>query len=197
MEGLKAPGERSFEGNVAENWRRWKRSFQNYLMAIDLVLLTPIGDNEACNAAIFRRQVAILFLTAGEEADEIYSQIEFTEDQTAHKLSDVVDKFETHCNPRQNILYEWFIFWSLSQGAGEPVDVFLKRLKTQAVKCEIGDLKERMMLFRILFGLSDPKLKERLLRDRHITLDRNVDDIQAAEMTRQQIIKIAEGVKQL
>lgn len=36
MEGLKQPAELSFEGNVSENWKRFRRNFQNYLLAINL-----------------------------------------------------------------------------------------------------------------------------------------------------------------
>lgn len=192
MEGLKAPGELSFEGNVSENWRRWKRAFQNYLLAINLVLAADGGPG---NAAISKRQVAILLHTAGEEADEICSQFEYAENESADVLADVLAKFEAYCNPRQNILYEWYVFWSLCQGDGEPIDVFLKRLKTQALKCEFGDQKDRMMLCRIVFGLSDAKLKERLLRDSTITLVRAMNDIRAAEMTRKQILRMTEGDK--
>lgn len=70
MDGLKPPGELSFEGNVSENWRRWKRSFQNYLLAINICLLPNEDDGSvpAANASINKRQVALLLHCAGEEA---------------------------------------------------------------------------------------------------------------------------------
>ena len=79
MEGLKPPCELLFEGNVSENWQKWRRSFENYLRAIDLVRV-PVaeGDPEpANNAGIMRRQLAIFLHTAGDEAYEIYSQFDF------------------------------------------------------------------------------------------------------------------------
>jgi hypothetical protein len=194
MEGLKAPGELSLEGNVSDNWRKWRRSLENYLLAMDLVLQPRTNDTEpAANAAINRRQVAILLNQAGEEACEIYGQFEFAEEESNQVLADVVSKFEDYCNPRRNMLYEWYVFWSLIQGEGEPIDSFLKRLRTQAAKCDFGVLKEQMLLCRIVFGLTEVKLKERLLRDRNINLQNALDDIRAVEITKQQMTRMADG----
>ena len=173
MEGLKPPCELSFEGNVSENWRKWRRSFENYLRAIDLVRV-PVaeGDPEpANNAGIMRRQLAIFLHTAGDEAYEIYSQFDFENEDDDQNLDAVLEMFETYCNPRRNELYEWYVFWSMSQREGESIDSFVKRLKTQAAKCNFGDLRERMLLCRIVFGISSAKLKERMLRDNRMTLE--------------------------
>ena len=182
---------------MSENWRKWRRQFENYLLAINLVL-APVPDAAnppAGNAAISKRQVAILLHAAGEEAYEIYSQFEFADDAHNDDIGDVLTAFETYCNPRRNLNYECFVFWSISQSDGESVDSFLKRLKTQANKCEFGDLKDRMLLCRLLFGLKSAKLQERLLRDADITLDRAVSDIRASEVTRAQLSHVADGDK--
>lgn len=192
MDGLKAPGELSFEGNVSENWRRWRRALENYLLAINLVLKK---DDDAANVEIGKRQVAILLNQAGDEANEVFSQFEYTVGKGQDKLADVLEKFEEYCNPIKNILYETYVFWSLCQADGEPIDNFVKRLKTQAAKCEFGNMKDRMLLCRIVFGLSDPKLKERLLRDSEMTLSKALDDIHAAEMTKKQLVRISDGDK--
>lgn len=197
MDGLKPPGELSFEGNVSENWRRWKRSFQNYLLAINICLLPNEDDGSvpAANASINKRQVALLLHCAGEEAYEIFSQFEYEGGESADKLDDVVAKFEAYCNPRKHILYETFVFWSMVQSDGESIDLFVKRLKTQAAKCEFGVLLQRMLLCRVIFGLKTDKLKERLLRDSKIDLNRAMDDIRASEITRHQLSKMADGDK--
>ena len=75
--------------------------------------------------------------------------------------------------------------------------MFLKRLKTQATKCDFGEKKEMMLLCRVVFGLSDSKLKERLLRDSGITLTGALDGIRAAEITKEQMSKMADGDRSL
>lgn len=197
MEGLKPPGELSFEGNVSENWRKWRRQFENYLTAINLIQ-APVVDADnppAGNAAVSRRQIAVLLHTAGEEASEIASQFEYGDEEDANSLVDVLAKFDTYCNPRRNILYESFVFWTLSQKEGELVDTFSKRLKTQAAKCEFGALRERMLLCRLVFGLISDRLKERLLRAPDMTLERAMGDIRASEITQAQLSQVAMGDK--
>ena len=117
MEGLKAPGELSFEGNVSDNWRKWRGALENYLLASDLVLKPQESGQEPPpeNAGINRRQVAILLNQAGEEATEIYGQFDFPAGKSKDVMADVLEQFEAYCNPRRNVLYEWFVFWSLSQ----------------------------------------------------------------------------------
>jgi hypothetical protein len=195
--GLSPPTQLSFDGNLGENWRRWKRNFENYLLAINSVT-EPIPENGVIpvgNVPIWRRQVAILRHCIGEEAVEILDQFEFdTEADPAEdgdRLPDVLLKFENYFNPRRNTLFEWYVFWSLNQAEHEPIDMFVKRLKTQAAMCEFGDQKEMMILCRCVFGISDSKLKEKLLQNRDITLAVAINTIRAAEVTKTQLESMA------
>ena len=195
--GLSPPSSLSFEGNLAENWRRWRRNFENFLLAINSVA-APAGEDgrfPVGNIAIWRRQVAILRHCIGEEAVEILDQFVFDEEadpaESRDKLPDVLLKFEEYFNPRRNMLFEWYMFWSLSQKDGEPIDMFVKRLKTQAGMCEFGDLREMMILCRCVFGIADTKLKEKLLQKRDITLTNAIDHLRAAEVTKTQLESIS------
>ena len=63
--------------------------------------------------------------------------------------------------------------------------MFVKRLKTQAVMCEFGDLRD-MILCRCVFGISNLKLKEKLLQDPGATLNGAIGLIRASEITKSQ-----------
>ena len=78
--GLAAPGEFCLDGNLAENWKKWRGNFENYLVAINLVTqpCQENGDWPAANAAIWLRQIAILRHCIGEEAVEILDQVLLT-----------------------------------------------------------------------------------------------------------------------
>ena len=52
-----------------------------------------------------------------------------------------------------------------------------------------------MLLCRVVFGLSSIKIKEKLLRDNTITLERAINEIRAAEMAESHMILIADGDK--
>ena len=68
--GLQPPAQLSLEGNFAKNWRRWRRAFENYLTAINLVAAAAddAGDFPPNNNGIWMRQIAILRHCIGEEA---------------------------------------------------------------------------------------------------------------------------------
>lgn len=104
MKGLKPPGKLSFDGNIVENWRKWKKPFQNYLLAENLIMLPKWGDSSDSpeNVVISQRQVTIILHCAGEKAQEVFSQ--FETEKSADDLEDVLAKFEAHCNPSKNIL---------------------------------------------------------------------------------------------
>ena len=201
MEGLtlRQPAEMVFEGNVSDNWKRFRRNFENYLLAINLQLRTkanPEDPEPAENAGISKRQIALLMHIAGDEANEIFAQLEVPDGKSKENLIDVLDMFDTYCNPRRNELYEWYVFWTMSQSHSEPIDSYLKRLKSQALKCDFpADVKPRMLLCRVVFGLSSIKMKERMLRDNTMTLERAINEIRAAEMTESHMNLIADGDK--
>lgn len=195
--GLAPPAELCLDGNLAENWRKWRRNFENFLTAINLVArpLDGNGDWPAGNNAIWLRQIAILRHCVGEDVVEILDQFEF--DGTANpaenkdRLPDVLAKFEGYFNPRRNLLYEWFVFMSMTQSDGELIDMFVKRLKTQANKCEFETKRDMMILVRCVFGIKCQRLKEKLLQDRNVTLSGAIDMIRASEVTKHQLAEIS------
>ena len=145
------------------------------------------GEFPAGNDPVWRRQIAILRHCIGEDAVEILDQFDFAEDENPDRLPDVLQKFDDYFNPRRNTLFEWYVFWSLNQAENEPIEMFVKRLKTQAAMCEFGDMRDMMILCRCVFGIGNAKLKEKLLQDANITLNGAIELIRASEATRSQM----------
>ncbi|XP_072380845.1 uncharacterized protein [Diabrotica undecimpunctata] len=133
------PNPLSFEGNVAENFKRFKQSFEIYLMASG-----KSGKSDEV-------KVAILLNLIGEEGIEIYNSLELTEVQQG-KLADVLEAFESYVTPRKNVVYERYLFYKRIQEEGEPFDHFLTDLKNKVrncSKCEIfksHNAKEPLLL---------------------------------------------------
>lgn len=74
----------------------------------------------------------------------------------------------------------WFVFWSLKQTDGEPIDNFMKRPRTQAKKCQFIELLEIMLLCRVMFDISNKPLQEKLLRNNNVSLPFAIDVIRAS-----------------
>ena len=131
--------------------------------------------------------------SASLEAQEIHRQFEFAEGEDPDNYEDILKEFQAYCKPRKNTVFERYRFWCRNQGTGENVDSWIKDLKTKAGNCEFGDQKDLMIRDKLVFGVSDERVKERLLRESDLTLKKAVDVIHATETTRQQIREMSSG----
>ena len=61
----------------------------------------------------------------------------------------------------------------------------MTELKKLSQECEFGELHNSLIRDVIIMGLSDKKLRERLLREPDLTLDNAIKHGQAAEETKQ------------
>ena len=180
MEPFKPPEALNLSGNLRENWRRWVQRFDLYLTASG-----KIKEDE-------KVQCAVLLHLIGEDALEIYNNFSFASGESREKIATVKQKFYDYFNPRKNTLYERYKFWETKQKEGETVDQFITDLKTRAKSCEFGEQTESMIRDRLVFGVSDIRLKERLLREGDLSLERAANLCRAAEETKQQIKDISD-----
>ena len=127
-------------------------------------------------------QCATLLHLIGDEALEIYNTFTFSEDEDRDKLTVLKKKFEDYVNLRKNTVFERLKFWECKQQEGETIDQFVTELKTRSSSCECGDQTDSMMRDRIVFGVTDIRLKEGLLRESsELTLEKAASLCRAAE----------------
>ena len=83
-------------------------------------------------------------------------------------------KFRTCWEPRKNIVYERYQFWDRNQNASEPIDQWVTDLRSKAAKCEFGTFESDMVPDKVVFGVRDERIKERLLREAALTIEQSV-----------------------
>ena len=172
---FRAPEPFVFDGpDVAQRWSRWRKAFETYFTAAEIVKKSA------------EVQVAILLHSAGTEAQEIFSQFTFENENDKKDVKKVLDHFSTYCKPRKNTVYERYCFWSRGQVEDEAVDKWVKELKTISSNCEFTE-EDNMIRDKIVFGYRDPKVKERMLRESMLTLTKALEICRAAESTKTQI----------
>ena len=104
-EGFNKPQGLSFEGNISDNWHRFKQQFNLYLVTANLEKKS--SKEETC----------ILLNLAGAEALVIYNTFQYVgENESANDHTVVMKKFEEYCLPWKNITYERYLFNSRAQG---------------------------------------------------------------------------------
>ena len=83
-------------------------------------------------------------------------------DEDAKKYSVVKAKFDEHFVKKRNVIYERAKFNSRKQEEGEPVDSFITDLYSLAEHCNYKDLHDEIIRHRIVIGLRDANLSEKL-----------------------------------
>nr|XP_054606603.1 uncharacterized protein K02A2.6-like [Nothobranchius furzeri] len=179
MDKLSPPSSMQVTGNLAENWKRFKQRFNIYLTASGAG-----GDDEKLKAHI-------LLHVIGEDALDIYNSFQL--DEADLTLADVMNKFEEYFVPKQNVTYERYKFFTHDQKQGIPFDQYLAELHTLSKSCEFETLRDSLVRDRIVCGTVDNALRERLLRETGLTLDKCVSMCRAAETTRAQAKELRRG----
>ena len=181
MNSFKPPSTLNLEGNVAENWRKWKQRFQLYMEASG-----TMNKPE-------KQRVAIFLHLIGEEALEIYNT--FSLSTAEQKIEVLFRKFEEYCNPRRNITFERHKFFTCVQESTENIDQYVTELRTKASTCEFGELCESLIRDRIVCGISSNTLREKLLQESDLSLQKAIDMCRASELSKRQTKSITEDPK--
>ena len=126
-----------------------------------------------------------LIYCMGDRADDILRSFKLPEEDSK-KYKVVKDKFEGHFVKRRNVIFERAKFNSRKQEPSEPVDVFITALYTLAENCNYGTLHDEMVRDRIVVGIRDSSLSEKLQLDAELTLSTAVVKVRQAEEVKKQ-----------
>ena len=121
----------------------------------------------------------------GTEADDILYSFGLTDAQKK-EYATVVSSFEGYFVKKRNVIYERVKFNQRKQHEGESVDTFITALHNLAEHCRYGELQEEMIRDRIVVGLLDTALSEKLQLDPDLTLEKAMTSARQREMVRKQ-----------
>ena len=63
----------------------------------------------------------------------VFETFQYAEGESENKLADLLKKFEEHCNPRQNTIYERYRSQCRNHEAGETASHYLTELRHAAI----------------------------------------------------------------
>ena len=112
-----------------------------------------------------------LLYCLGEEGEDLLRSTNITEDERK-SYSSVRQKLNGFFQVRKNIIFERAKFNRRSQLAGETADQFIASLYSLAENCNYADLKEKMIRDRLVVGIRDIALSEKLQLDAELTLEK-------------------------
>ena len=130
-------------------------------------------------------QVNTLIYCMGDEADDIMKSFSLS-DADAKKYEPVKSKFDNHFTPKRNVIFERARFNSRIQEKGEPVDAFITDLYALAEHCQYGGLRDEMIRDRIVVGIRNSQLSEKLQLDSKLTLESAITEVRLTETVKSQ-----------
>ena len=139
-------------------------------------------------------RVATLLSVIGEDAAKVYDTFTWLAGENEQCIDQVLSKFDSYCEPRTQIIYERFRFNNRVQEAGESISAYLTELRTIAKNCaHDGITPDEILRDRLVLGLRDDKMRERLLRINDLTLEKAIDICKASEQTSAQLQAMQSG----
>ena len=98
----------------------------------------------------------------------------------------MVAKFERHFVKKRNVIFERAKFNQRKQEEGESVDDFVSALYCLSEHCQYGSLRDEMICDRIVVGLHDSSLSEKLQLEPELTLEKAVTSAHQRESVKKQ-----------
>ena len=130
-------------------------------------------------------QVDTLLYAMGSDADDVMLSFHLGEDD-ACDYGKVKDRFDHHFVKKRNVIYERARFNTRCQGKDESVDAFVTALHSLAQYCDYKELHDEMIRDRLVVGLRDAKLSEKLQLDADLTLEIALTKARQSEAVHQQ-----------
>ncbi|XDV29399.1 hypothetical protein PO909_032533 [Leuciscus waleckii] len=86
----------------------------------------------------------------------------------------VVAKFKEHFIPRRNIIHKHAVFHQRAQKTGESVKGFVRGLYKLVEHCEFGAQRDEHIRNRLVIGIADRGVSQRLQMENDLTLEKAV-----------------------
>ena len=162
-----------FDFKSPDDWPRWRRRFEQFRSAAGL------------QDASATKQVNTLLYCLGEEAESVLMSTNITEEERKD-YSKVIEKFDDFFKVRRNVIFERARFNRRSQMPGESVEQYIVELYNLAEHCNYGNLTSEMIRDRLVVGIQDLSLSERLQLDPELTLEKAKKVVRQREAVKEQ-----------
>ena len=103
----------------------------------------------------------------------------------------ILTRLTEYFEPKQNTIYQRYLFNTCSQGQGERFDSYLNKLRTSIKSCEYGALEDELLRDRIVLGTNNKNLQSRFLSESSLTLDKAIDTCRSNELAEQQLGRLS------
>ena len=142
-----------------DDWSRWKRRFEQFRVASGL-------DSESG-----AKQVSMLLYCMGGEAEMVLTSVGVKKKEK-EEYEEVMRKLDKHFQVRRNVIFERARFNRRDQLDGETAEKYITELYSLVEHCDYGTMTEEMLRDRLVVGIRDKTMSEKLQLDQDLTLER-------------------------
>ena len=161
---------------VAALWTAWKERWECYSIA------TKIGEEDATV------QASILLTVIGPEAHAVFRTFTWDNADDKNDPEKIIKAFDDYFEPTKHATYERYRFNMRNQEAGETIDQYTTTLRQMAMRCSFDTITEDEILRdRLVFGIQSVRLRERLLREKDLSLETVLSICRASETSAAQL----------
>ena len=123
----------------------------------------------------------MLIYSMGDRSEDVLKSFALSE-ENSKKYSVVIEKFNSHFGKRHNVIYDRTKFQQ-SFSAGTRLIYHINAL---ADKSAYGELQDKMVRYRIVVGIQDAKLSQKLQMDPDLILEKATKLVRESEAIKQQ-----------
>ena len=170
------------DSNAAEKWEEFEQAWKNYSIAMKLHQEPSV-------------QVATLLSVVGAEVQLVFAVFtDWASDTDQNKIQPVLQKFAAYCQPLKNVRFERYKFYSRMQESGESYDHYQTALRQLVERCEFESITPNQILRdKLVFGIRDSKVRERLLHEKNLSLEKTDEICRSHETMVQQIRVVSDA----
>lgn len=175
MDQLRPPFKLDFDSpNLATRWKHWREEFTLYAE------LAMADKSEEIQAKLCLYLLDI-------KGREIYETIRPKPQTETKRVKEIIDVFDSYCNPKKNETVERYKFFTRVQENSESIESYITELKILSTTCSFDTLQDSLIRDRIICGIVDSALRERLLREAVLNLTRCEELCRASVLSRERI----------
>ncbi|KAL4716260.1 hypothetical protein ACJJTC_014740 [Scirpophaga incertulas] len=160
------------------------------LIRTELEIYGPVLNLNDTNSVLCYDTNIRTSVTFGRSAQDLYFNTLKNPDK--EKLEDIVEIFENYFKPKNNEIINTFHFNQRKQQDGENFDAFYSDLRKIAQNCNFESFFERMLRDRIIHGIQDRHVQQKLLEKKELTLEQTVDICRTSELSKEHVKIITE-----
>ena len=116
-----------------------------------------------------------------KEAEHVFKAFIFAEGDEK-KYAKVIEKFDEHFVPKKNVIHERACFHRRVQREGETVEAFIRNLYELAEHCDFGTQRDEQVRDRIVIGILDKSLSQKLQMKSDLNLDTAIQMARQSEL---------------